>query len=133
MKPRRLLLLLGLCCLAPTIASAADTVLRPRGAESAQPVAPGVPGPSGTTTLGLALVCAAVGGWLFWRQRRNAGPGGRGPERRLAIVETRPLGNRQHLVVADYAGRKFLLGVCPGRIDLLAPLDQSGPPPSAAP
>jgi flagellar protein FliO/FliZ len=32
------------------------------------------------------------------------------------------LGNRQFLVVAEYEGRKMLLGVCPGRIELLSEL-----------
>ena len=49
-------------------------------------------------------------------------------DRRLAIAETRSLGNRQYLVVAAYDGRKFLLGVCPGRIEMLAPLDGGSPP-----
>jgi flagellar protein FliO/FliZ len=75
-----------------------------------------------TTLLGVALL-AGAGGWLLWKKRQE------GPARRearlLAIDETRPLGNRQYLVVASYEGRKFLLGVCPGRIDLLSPLDEN--------
>ena len=39
--------------------------------------------------------------------------------RRLNISETRMLGNRQFLVVAEYDDKKMLLGVCPGRIDYL--------------
>jgi flagellar protein FliO/FliZ len=71
----------------------------------------------------VALLLAAGGAWLML-QKRKAGPaGGRG--RKLQIDETRPLGNRQYLVVADYAGKKFLLGVAPGRIQMLAPLDTS--------
>ena len=38
------------------------------------------------------------------------------------VEETRALGNRQYLVVASYEGKKFLLGVCPGQINLLSPL-----------
>lgn len=69
----------------------------------------------------VALLLAAGGGWILL-QRRNAGPaGGRG--RKLQIDETRPLGNRQYLVVADYDGKKFLLGVTPGRIQMLTPLE----------
>jgi flagellar protein FliO/FliZ len=45
--------------------------------------------------------------------------------RSLAIDETRSLGNRQYLVVASYEGKKFLIGVCPGRIDMLSSLDGS--------
>ena len=74
----------------------------------------------------VALLLAAGGAWILL-QRRKAGPlGGRG--RKLQIDETRPLGNRQYLVVADYDGKKFLLGVTPGRIQMLTPLE---PPPAA--
>jgi flagellar protein FliO/FliZ len=69
----------------------------------------------------VALLLAAGGAWLML-QKRKAGPaGGRG--RKLQIDETRPLGNRQYLVVADYDGKKFLLGVAPGRIQMLTPLN----------
>lgn len=40
----------------------------------------------------------------------------------LDILETRPLGGRQFLLVARVGQEKFLLGVCPGRIDYLCPL-----------
>ena len=53
---------------------------------------------------------------------------GRG-ERRLVVAETRALGNRQYLVVAAYDDKRYLLGVCPGRIEMLAPLDSAAPPP----
>lgn len=92
---------------------------------------PAVPsaGPGYTLTL-FIVVCAAAGAWLWWRGRRQpAGPWARG-ERRLAIAETRSLGSRQYLVVASYDDRKFLLGVCPGRIDLLSRLEEGdGKPP----
>lgn len=42
--------------------------------------------------------------------------------RKLNVAETRMLGNRQFLVVAEYEGRKMLLGVCPGRIELISDL-----------
>ena len=42
----------------------------------------------------------------------------------LTIDETRSLGSRQYLVVASYQDKKFLLGVCPGRIDLLSALPE---------
>ena len=41
----------------------------------------------------------------------------------LDILETRPLGGRQFLLVARVGQEKFLLGVCPGRIDYLCPLN----------
>lgn len=43
--------------------------------------------------------------------------------RKLQIEETRMLGHRQYLLVAEYEGRRMMLGVCPGRIDYLCPLD----------
>ncbi len=69
----------------------------------------------------LALI-AGVAVWL-WRKfsfGRSSGP----VNRRLKIEESKMLGYKQHLVVAEYEGRKFLLGVCPGRIDFLCRLDE---------
>ena len=80
----------------------------------------GASGALGPFTLIAAVALALAGGWLLWRNRlaRSAGR----EARLLAVDETRPLGNRQYLVVASYDGKKFLLGVCPGRIELLSPL-----------
>ena len=55
-------------------------------------------------------------------QRRQAGPLSARGQRKLQIEETRPLGGRQYLIVANYDGKKFLLGVTPGQINLLTPL-----------
>ena len=52
--------------------------------------------------------------------------------RQLAIQETRSLGNRQYLVVASYEDKKFLLGVTPGRIEMLTPLAAPAALPEAA-
>jgi flagellar protein FliO/FliZ len=106
-----------------SVAFAADDnkVIFPAGnatATSASSVPAG--GGLGNVTLVVGLVLAAVGGWFVWRGRLSA-PLGR-DTRQLALSETRSLGNRQYLVVATYEDKKFLLGVCPGRIDLLAPL-----------
>lgn len=68
---------------------------------------------------GLILFYRGNGGWGAlggWR------PGARGV-RKLNVEETRALGQRQFLAVVEYEGRKMLLGVCPGRIDYLCPLD----------
>lgn len=40
----------------------------------------------------------------------------------LELLETRPLGGRQFIVVGRYRGERFLLGICPGRIDFLCRL-----------
>jgi flagellar protein FliO/FliZ len=90
------------------------------------------PAPGGTTagatasgvgalTIFGAVALAAAGGWMLWRGRKLPFAGRE--LRKLAIDETRSLGSRQYLVVASYEGKKLLLGVCPGRIDLLTPLD----------
>jgi flagellar protein FliO/FliZ len=99
-------------------------ILYPRGAASAAgPVETKTGDSLGRPLLFLALLAGGAGAWLLWRQRRGLAAGAHDANRRLAIAESRPLGNRQYLVVADYDGKKFLLGVCPGRIDLLAPLE----------
>ena len=75
----------------------------------------------GSGVLFVALLLAGAGGWLFWRGR--AAPPGMAGARKLAIAETKSLGNRQYLVVAAYEDKKFLLSVCPGKIELLTSLD----------
>ncbi len=118
-----LLLVLSVFLFAPSL-HADEKIIYPRPAENAgTPAAKSGSALSSAPLLLLALGAAAAGGWLLWRQRRTpAGLAGR-DARKLAVTESRSLGNRQYLVVADYDGRKFLLGVCPGRIDLLSPLD----------
>jgi flagellar protein FliO/FliZ len=87
------------------------------------------PAASGPTMILLVTAAGAAGGWLLWRRWHGASaPAGRG-DHRLSVTETRSLGNRQYLVVAAYGEKKFLLGVCPGRIDMLAPLDGNPTPP----
>lgn len=71
----------------------------------------------------LAAGAAGAGGFMLWRQRRTPGGIAGRDARKLTVAESRSLGNRQYLVVADYEGKKFLLGVCPGSIQMLAPLD----------
>lgn len=82
-------------------------------------------GGMGSVSLILGLTLAGVGAWLVWRGRSNPSRPRGGQS--LTIEETRSLGNRQFLVVASYENRKFLLGVCPGRIDHLAALSEERP------
>ena len=49
-------------------------------------------------------------------------------ERKLQILETRPLGNRQYLLVVAYDETRMLIGVTPGKIDYLCPLESLGSP-----
>jgi flagellar protein FliO/FliZ len=99
-----------------------DVIIYPKNTATSDRPATAPEGDSSRSLiLVVALLLAAGGAWLML-QKRKAGPaGGRG--RKLQIDETRPLGNRQYLVVADYDGKKFLLGVAPGRIQMLTPLD----------
>jgi flagellar protein FliO/FliZ len=98
-----------------------NKIIFPGGAsKDTSTVAPG--GSLNTVTLLVGVVLAGVGGWLVWRNRRGA-PLGRDLQA-LAINETRSLGNRQYLVVASYEGKRFLLGVCPGSINMLTSLPE---------
>ena len=99
-----------------------NTIITPGSAHSETPAK--TAGSSlGSMSLLLGVVLAGVGGWMVWRNRRGL-PAGR-EMRALTIEENRSLGNRQFLIVAAYEGKKFLIGVCPGRIDMLSPLDGS--------
>jgi len=68
----------------------------------------------------VGLVGAAAGGVWYWRRRKQPVLGRRGT---IQIEDTRPLGNRQFLVVASCDGRRFLLGVAGNGIQMLSPLD----------
>ena len=121
-------LLLAALALAALPARAVDDskVIYPKSlAPATAPEAASSAGLGATTILG-ALVLAGGGAWMLWRSR-GVKIAGREAQA-LAISETRPLGNRQYLVVASYEGKKFLLGVCPGRIDLLSNLSDNNSP-----
>ncbi len=68
----------------------------------------------------LLLVGCSVAVWVF--VKKGSFRGIKGGEH-LQILETRALGGRQFLVVAKHNNSRFLLGVCPGRIDFLCPLE----------
>lgn len=111
---------LAVATVVPAWAADDNRIIFPGGTGHATEPASAGGGTANLVTLVVALVLAAVGAWLFLRNRRTTGIAREG--RSLTIEETRSLGNRQYLVVAAYEDKKFLLGVCPGRIDLLAPL-----------
>jgi flagellar protein FliO/FliZ len=101
-----------------------EEVIVPNKAATANVPAPGATGSGPLTVVGV-IVLAGAGGWILWRARAgNLNQLSRTP-RKLAVEETRSLGNRQFLVVASYQDKKFLIGVCPGRIDLLSNLSDS--------
>jgi flagellar protein FliO/FliZ len=123
----------GLAALCASIAFAdlrAADEATPRPALAASPRLPASPAIGGTfqLTIYFVLLVALLGGG-FYVMKNGVGflqPKPKGP-RKLDISETRMLGNRQFLIVAEYEQRKMLIGVCPGRIDYLCTL--SGPDP----
>lgn len=122
-QPDFVCLLLAITAFLAPGARAEDQVIYPRAPAPAEAPADRAGSGLNPALLALALGAAGAGGWLLWRQRSAAAGAAGRVARKLAIAESRPLGNRQYLVVANYDGRKFLLGVCPGRIDLLSPLE----------
>ena len=109
--------------LAAQTTKASEPVIYPRGSTAADaPVQPAASGSNSSLVLAAVLLLGA-GGWWLWLKRRDGVRGLAGKTSHLTIAETRSLGSRQYLVVADYDGRKFLLGVCPGSIKMLTPLD----------
>jgi len=78
---------------------------------------------SGFGVLLVMLILLAGGvAALLWLNRRGF-PVRRQSSGDLKIREMKPLGGRQFLVVGEYGNARFLLGVCPGKIDYLCPLE----------
>ncbi len=104
-----------------------DAVIYPKGApdSTAQTLSP-PPAAGNTYFLVVAVLMAGLGAWVLWKRRTGDLRFGKTSGNKLAIEETRSLGNRQYLVVAAYEGRKFLLGVTMDRIELLTHLPDSG-------
>jgi flagellar protein FliO/FliZ len=82
----------------------------------------GTAGMVGTLACLLLLLGLLAAGLYFMRHgldsvlQRKKGP------RKLVVSESRMVGNRQFLIVAEYEGKKMLLGISPGRIDYLCNL-----------
>lgn len=77
-----------------------------------------------------AIVVLTAGGFYYLKRGTLGARAGAKVTQRLAIEETRPLGNKQFLAVATYGDRRMLLAVCAGRIDLLCRLDESAEVPA---
>jgi flagellar protein FliO/FliZ len=114
------LLLAGLALALTASARADDRALGPFGTQASPPAAAPSGGMGMTTLLGILLL-AGAGGYLLLKGRKLQLPSR--TVKKLVIDETKSLGSRQFLVVASYEGKKLLLGVCPGRIELITPLD----------
>jgi len=117
------------CGVAPLRAQEAAATPAPTPPARTAPAYPVAPA-TGTAQLSLylMLLIALLGGG-FYVMRNGFSffqPKPRGP-RKLDISETRMLGNRQFLIVAEYENRKMLIGVCPGRIEYLCTLSGAEP------
>ena len=70
------------------------------------------------------LLCIGVGAWL-WFRAKGKGRNLTSVATEISIDETRPLGNRQYLVLTSCRGRSFLVGVSQGRIDMISEVPSS--------
>jgi flagellar protein FliO/FliZ len=129
-ESRRILGGLAAFALAASASFAADAqgVYMPAGPSTSVSPISGNPGMGAVTVIG-TLLLACAGGWLLLKGRKLPFPGR--VVKKLSIDETRSLGSRQYLVVASYEGKRMLLGVCPGRIDLLTSLGGQDAAPKA--
>jgi flagellar protein FliO/FliZ len=113
--------------------SESSPILPPKSQASPQPTPSRPPTPDldslgrmlGYLTLFAALAGAAA---YFIKFGLPLSRKGAASDRKLQILETRPLGNRQYLLVVGYEDSRMLLGVTPGKIDYLCPLDSSCAP-----
>ncbi|WP_207062437.1 flagellar biosynthetic protein FliO [Motiliproteus sp. SC1-56] len=76
----------------------------------------------GQMLLGLVLVLVLIFA-LAWLVRRLGGTGGFG-SRGFKVVASLPLGARERLVLVQAGSRQLLLGVAPGRVNLLHEYEQ---------
>lgn len=113
----------------PAVSRSSDTVIYPKGSADRPESAASDSERGGGSKLFLAgaFLLALGGGWMLLRRRGLPLSRVARAERLIAVEETKSLGNRQYLVVASCEGRRFLIGVTPGRIQLLSPLDDREP------
>jgi len=97
-----------------------ETLLYPAGGPTSDGVAATTSAATSTTWVFVLLVGLLAGALWYWRNKKPSKLGRRG---NIQIEDTRALGNRQFLVVASCDGRRFLLGVAAGGIQMLSPLD----------
>jgi len=110
---------------APTAPRSADTVIYP------QPIEQSAARPEGSPSTGyivFVVLCLGGGAWLWFRAKGN-GRSLKNQGAEISIEETRPLGNRQYLVLTSCRGRSFLIGVSQGRIDLVSEVPPAEPTP----
>lgn len=126
---RRLAPLVTLSCILSAQAASTNNeeVIVPNRVVGSNAAAAGASTGTGALTMVGVIVLGGAGAWLLWRGRAGGLKQFSRVHRQLNIEETRSLGNRQFLVVATYQDKKFLIGVCPGRIDMLSTLHAATP------
>lgn len=107
----------------PTSTLSPDTKLHPR--PPAALFAPEKSTNSNQLIVYFVVLVALAGAGLYFLKRGLPLRGARPGENRLQLLETKMLGNRQFLVVVQYEDNKVLLGVGPGQIQYLCPLDSA--------
>ena len=100
-----------------------DTTLTPRPPPAILAPKEGA-GTGNLITYFVVLVVFAAGG-IYLIKRGLPLRGAKSSENHLQLLETKMLGNRQFLVVVRYQDNKMLLGVGPGQIQYLCPLDSA--------
>jgi flagellar biogenesis protein FliO len=121
MKPtliRATVLSLPFCAISSALAQTTNAASSPL-------TAPGLPDASlslirviGALALVIGLFLGGV--WMVRNWQRAGGQGGR--TAKLAILETRSLGNRQAIYVVGYERERFLIASSPGGVNLLSHL-----------
>lgn len=111
---RKSLLIASLLRSACVFADAAHPFAAP---DTSVPAAPGTAGGIGQVTLALAIVLLAIFalGWLMRRMRGFARKSGSG----IQVLSELGLGTRERAVVIKVGNARLLLGVAPGRVNLL--------------
>lgn len=115
---------------APVPAATAPAAQRPAPAASFQPPAAPAAGGLLQTVLALGLVLALLGGMAWFMKR--FGPRVAGGGARMRVVGALSLGGRERVVTVEVADQWIVVGVAPGRVNLLATLPrQEGVEPPA--
>lgn len=78
---------------------------------------------------GLALLAATGFGLVWWIRNGRTRFGGTIPQRQLAILETRSLGQRHTLYVVAHRQKRFLIGTSTNGLSLISPLPDEDPLP----
>ncbi len=119
--------LLPACGLAADPATPAPVFAAPAAATS---TVAGSAGGLGQVTLALLFVLAAIFGVAWFMRRLRGLTGG---EESLRVIAQVALGARERAVVVQVGNQQVLLGVAPGRVNLLQVLPEGGlPAPQAA-